>query len=866
MKHYTSALVVFLIFIIKVNGQKPALDTAVFREWPSIEGGQISSDGKYISYKIAYKSYWRVRRKELVIQAVSGKWKKILPNATSDLTFSLDGKKAVVRLSRDSVAVFEIGSDKVDYIQHVTRYQANPEYIFYIVAGDAENLHVTQISNNSHFLIDKVNDYLFDKEQNRLVLTKKGNDGTSILSCYDLKHKSSTEFWEGLDVDNITLDHRLGQVAFTGKQNGMSGVWLYSPVRKDVQLILKEHSLEIDSLLMLKGIGGFSPDDKKLFLVFGMKNTPAFKQADSTGATVTIWNYADTRLKSEQDNGRSSTEIQYVVNLISRKVIPITARNELLLDYAGDFGITQQYSGKGDPDDEYWNPRSQNKMFLISLIDGHKVELPMKNPMFSRGGKYLLYYENDSKDYCTYETSSGKVTNVTLRISQFNKVPSHKYAHEFMESNGYRSYWFDNDSAFILYAERDIWKIDPQGLKEPVNLTNGYGARTDIAFYPVENLEKFSFQNGKQLVLMGYNYTNKDNGFYRIKLGDKKGPQKLVMNAYSYYMPYLPIENGFDTRPIKAKDANLWLVKKMSEKEFPNLFVTKDFKVFAPVTAIYPEKRFNWMTTELHTWQSFDRSTVQGILYKPEDFDSHKKYPIIFHYYDQWSRNLHAYLNPGPSIGPINIPWYVSQGYLVFVPDVIFKVGETGKSAYNSIVSAAMYMKTKDYVDSTKMAIQGHSFGGYETNYIITQTDIFAAACSSSGVTDIVSFAGGLGASGKSNHLMASNGQLGMGEILWSNPERFIKNSPLFSLNKVTTPLLAMHTTDDRAVPFSQAMELFNGLRQFKKRVWLLVYEGENHVLRSERNSLDYTLRQTAFFNYYLKNTEMPSWMKANNN
>jgi len=864
MKRFYLGLIAFIIFF-KVSGQKPILDTAVFREWPLIESGQISSDGKYISYNICYKSYLRVKRRVLVLQSVSGKWERKLLGATSEIRFSLDCKKGIVKVSKDSLAIIDLGSDRVRYIPKIVRYQATPEYVFYTTSDDSYLLNVLSLGSNTNFSINNITKYIYDKEKNSLILTKKVDDGTTILSCFDLRNRTNVDLWRGLGLDNITLDHHLGQIAFTGEKNGIGGVWLYTKSNNDVQLLLKGYQLEADSLY-LSGIGSFSSDDKKLFLIYGKRNNHISKKIDSTSADVSIWNYADVRLKSQHDDVRSSNELNYVVNLITKKTFPITGENQVLLDCAGDFAIIEQYPGKGDPDDEYWKSEFQNKKFLISLNDGSSVELPMKNPIFSRGGSYLLYYNYENEDYYTYEIGSGKLINLTQGVRELNKNSFHRNVKEFIESTGYRSFWLDNDSALILCAERDIWIFDPHGFRDPVNITNGYGVKNDISFYPLEDFSKFSFQNGEKLVLMGFSYTNKDNGFYRIRMGEKKDPQVLTMDSHVYYVPYLPIENGFNSRPIKARNSNTWLVRKMSEKESPNLFVTNDFKKFLPVTNIFPEKRYNWMTTELHTWQSFNGITLQGILYKPENFDPNRKYPIIFHYYDQWSRNLHAYLIPGPSIGPINIPWYVSQGYLVFVPDVFFNVGETGACAFNSIVSAASYMKTKDYVDSSKMAIQGHSFGGYETNYIITQTDIFAAACSSSGVTDIVSFAGALGASGKSNHLMASKGQLGMGEILWSNPDRFIKNSPLFSLDRVTTPLLAMHTTEDRAVPLSQAMELFTGLRLFKKRVWLLVYQGEDHILRSEKNSLDYTLRQTGFFNYYLKNAVMPEWMKPSDN
>lgn len=251
----------------------------------------------------------------------------------------------------------------------------------------------------------------------------------------------------------------------------------------------------------------------------------------------------------------------------------------------------------------------------------------------------------------------------------------------------------------------------------------------------------------------------------------------------------------------------------------------------------------------------------QGILYKPEDFSPQKKYPLIFYYYERLSDNLNVYINPSASTGPMNIAWFVSHGFLVFTPDIYYKIGYTGESAYRSVVSAADFLSKMPFVDEKKMGIQGHSFGGYETNYIVTHTNIFAAACAAAGVTDFVSAYGQL-SGGISRQYLYEVGQSRIAGTLWEKTDSYIRNSPVFYANRVNTPILLMYNKEDPAVPFSQGIEFFTALRRLNKRVWLLQYDGEGH--RMEENgqaAQDYNIRLTQFFDHFLKNVLAPKWM-----
>jgi dipeptidyl aminopeptidase/acylaminoacyl peptidase len=303
----------------------------------------------------------------------------------------------------------------------------------------------------------------------------------------------------------------------------------------------------------------------------------------------------------------------------------------------------------------------------------------------------------------------------------------------------------------------------------------------------------------------------------------------------------------------------------MSASQSPNYFLTRDFRIFTQLSFVCPEANYSWLLTELITWKMSDGKQLRGVLYKPGNFDIHKKYPVIFYYYEKKSDELNLYQPPETSPGWINIPWFVSRGFIVFTPDIYYKMGSPCESAYNSVVSAAYYLSQYEWVDSSKMGIVGHSWGGYETNCIITKTNLFKAAISASGIENFIGQYGSvmLGQDGNSiqNMYEDSGGQMRIQANLWQRPDLFIMNSPIFNADKIGTPLLMMNNKHDDIVPFAQGIELFTALRRLGKKVWMLQYDGEPHSLLNESTSKDFTVRITQFLNYYLKGQRASKWM-----
>ncbi|MDE5773319.1 MAG: prolyl oligopeptidase family serine peptidase, partial [Muribaculaceae bacterium] len=263
-------------------------------------------------------------------------------------------------------------------------------------------------------------------------------------------------------------------------------------------------------------------------------------------------------------------------------------------------------------------------------------------------------------------------------------------------------------------------------------------------------------------------------------------------------------------------------------------------------------------------WVAYDGTEMEGVLYKPEGFDPAGSYPMISVFYERNAERLYNHYEMQPSWSWINYPFYVSRGYMIFVPDVVYHAGRPGEDAYNCICSGIEYLCDKyPAIDKSRIGIDGQSWGGYQTAYLITRTDMFACAGSGAPVANMTSAYGGIRwSSGDSRQAQYEIGQSRIGRNLWDAPQLYIANSPVFYADRVNTPLLIMHNDNDGAVPWYQGIELFMALRRLQKPVWMLQYNGEGHNLKERRNCKDITVRLQQFFDHYLKGEPMPRWMR----
>ena len=197
------------------------------------------------------------------------------------------------------------------------------------------------------------------------------------------------------------------------------------------------------------------------------------------------------------------------------------------------------------------------------------------------------------------------------------------------------------------------------------------------------------------------------------------------------------------------------------------------------------------------------------------------------------------------------------------MPDIVYELNNSGISAVECVIPAIEAAVAAGIVDKDRIGLTGHSWGGYETAFLITQTDLFKAAVAGAPLTDLISMYNTIyGSTGDMNTRWFESSQDRFKGGHWEYFDDYVRNSPVFFAQNVKTPLLILHNDKDGAVDFHQGIEYYNVLRRLQKPVILLQYEGEGHALRNFANRMDYAIRTQEFFDHFLRGKPAPSWIK----
>jgi dipeptidyl aminopeptidase/acylaminoacyl peptidase len=828
MRFFLTVMMVFCANFL--FAQKPVIDSSAYKAWPSLYGPTISKNGKYIFYTI---DNIPVGSKILVVQSINGKWKKDFKGGLKDGSQTLSDKYFLFTNKNDSLGMLTLGTNQIRYITNISGWRfleiKGTEFLAYTSGGDPKDLVLKNLKTNKEIIFNNVDSWDFDKDV--LILFKKAHNNTQkqSINLVDITTRIASKIWEGYKPENLILDAKHDQLAFkTG-----DSVWYYKFDSAKAVYISDKNSSGFEPGLNLGYLESFSKDGKFIFTSLNKKG----EFIEPKNEVVEIWSYTDVQLQTEQKKAAIDQKYLAVIDVEGRCLTRLQNHEREWFQFAKSEDGAKVALVENPYLEIPWSTAYKPGWDLVILKNGIRKHLNFLDGIqsgcatLSPSGKYIMYFDRKQLAYFSYEIATERIQNLTKGI---NVSWISIFSDDRPELSSFRGIaaWLKDDESLLVYDRYDIWKLDPSNRENPINLTNGYGKRNQVVFnYAFASDEVKIIGKNEKLYLTAFNNENKNNGFFLKQLNKAGDPELLNMGPYLYKANsgYVP-DDGLS--PMKANSANVYIVKRMSSTDAPNYFSTKDFKNFTRLSDLNPQKKYNWYTTELHSWKSLDGRILQGILYKPENFDPNKKYPVIFHYYERKSDGLNSFLRPEPMAMMIDIPTFVSNGYLVFTPDIYYKIGDPMQGTYDAIVSAADYVSTLPFVNSKKMGLQGGSWGGLQTNYLVTCTSLFAAACSSSGVADLISCYSSLdGSFGNSQQSYFENGQARIGASLWDDPRCYIKNSPIFHLEKVKTPLLIMHTRNDIRFAFSDAVELFTGLRRLGKKSWMLAYPDQNHGL-----------------------------------
>ncbi|WP_022824619.1 alpha/beta hydrolase family protein [Hymenobacter norwichensis] len=910
-----------LAYLPPALAQQPAkkpLDHTVYDRWESVTSQKISNNGKYVLYQVKPQQgdgtlYIKTSGNRTVGQVARGDSALFTADSRfvvfaikplfKDVRQAKIKKKKPEEMPKDSLGVFALETGKLTRYANVKSFQlAEKASVVAFLTMQAQvkeaakkaptdtlkkitdnllnakkeagTLSVLNLQNGALREFAAVTDYQVSKLGNRTAFAvsapKNNKTVQSGLFVYDLGAATPKRMSAGKGVyKNLAFDDAGKQLAFTAEKHPEKALakpftlYYANFLADSATALLQPGAKGLKAGWSPSGFGKvlFSKNGDKLF--FGTAPDPIPQDTtlvDFEHAKLDIWNYKDDYLQPMQlKNLKKDLQRNYLAVIYPKRGNQfVQLEDEYLRDsYMADNTNAEYVLAVTDTAKRIsmqWQGSTLKQAFLVSTLTGNRIAINPKAAksrfQISPNGDYAVWYDHATQNWFSFAVATRKTTNLTGKTGvsfadEENDSPTDPEAYGLAA-------WAKNDAAVLLYDRYDMWKVDPK-TGTATNFTNGLGRKNKLRFryrMPVEE-QKFIEPN-ETLWLQVQHDDSKEWGFYKKALASTKAPELVVMAPMGY------------SALLQAKDAKNLVYTKSGVSQPADVYVSTDLKKETKLSAINAQQQdYNWFTAELVHWTTPKGYKATGVLYKPEDFDPNKKYPMVAYFYEKVSEGIYRYQAPAPTPSRLDIAMFASNGYLVFTPDISYTIGEPGPSAVEFINSGVEALKKNNWVDGAHIGIQGQSWGGYQVAYLITQTNMYAAAWAGAPVVNMTSAYGGIRwESGQSRQFQYERTQSRIGGTLWEKPELYIRNSPLFALPKVQTPVVIMSNDADGAVPWYQGIEMFTDLRRLGKPVWLLQYNGEAHNLVKRENRKDISIRELQFFDHYLKGAPAPVWLE----
>jgi dipeptidyl aminopeptidase/acylaminoacyl peptidase len=918
---FKSILAVTLLLLVsasRAQAQKKPLTFADIMKFKQIESPVISDDGNWVAYSaqpdrgdgevkvhsLASKRVYTIPRGARPTFSKDARWVVMSVKPTA---IELEKKEKDKDKPKSGMALLNTGTGDTLHVQAVESFflSEDSRWLAYLKSKDEKksdspkqsdtgkdtaaqskpkkkketvgsDLFLRNLQSGKETRIPFAALYAFDSTSHFLAFVVADTvGGTNGVYVRDLRREGQPEY-SLLVRENGTFTHlswcnantKLAFVAATlddKEKPGPASLWLWNPAEPKATEVVPSHAPPTGWILPSKNDLVWTKDGKRLFFGFRPLNDSDKKPDEKKDSTidvfdadailkkreVDVWHWNDPRIIANQKKRWKDEKdriYRAVYHVNDKRLVFLADLDVPVVDVSDNPNVALGRSNVPYLKASTWNGEF-NDVYLVDLNNGtrERIASRLDGPMYlSSSGRHVLYYHD--KQWFLYNTTGKALRNLTehLPVAFFDEeddTPDPPAAYGF-------GGWVDGGRAAMLYDKYDIWQAETETGKA-MNLTGGHGRKTELSFR-VQKLDpdaKF-FKDGEQLFLTAYHDQKKHMAFYAATLG-KTGVARLVEEPKRF------------TFLAKAKHAEKFIYTRQSYSEFPDVWVSDlAMKSSRRVSDINPQiTDFAWGSAELVDWSSLDGTPLQGVLIKPGNFDSGKRYPVLVYFYELSSQRLHEFNQVVVNHRPC-FPFYASNGYAVFLPDVRFEIGRPGLSATKCIVPGVQKLIDMGVADPKAIALHGHSWSGYETAFMITQTNLFACAIAGAVVANMTSAYSGIRQeTGLARQFQYEQEQSRIGGSLWEYPERYIENSPVFFADKIKTPLLVQAGDEDEAVPWQQNVELYLAMRRLEKPCWFLQYRGESHHLKKYPNKLDYSIKFKEFLDHYLKGMPAPDWM-----
>jgi hypothetical protein len=871
----------------------------------------VSDDGEYFAYTVNRPTgtrYWFRRQDSLIIQGTGNNWRQAF--ATSALGFfSGDGKKYIFQ--NDSALCFlQLGTKEAKLVKNVGAFKHNAknDWVAFRFKG-TDGLMLHSLATGSEKRLDSIRDFEFEINGDWLVCRKDRNE----LLLYDLASGKERRFADvanyafsidgqslliktQVNLQYITLSEKESTIIYTKEKTGIGNCSLSASGDQVVFTILDTADATNNAIGYYKRgmekfvkindrtegmpgglvIADVAFTDKADYIKIQLQAKPETREKprDDNIAGLEVWDHKDTYVQSVQAKKIEHPLVYHaILSTVKNKVVFLESEDKKIFLLHGEYAlVNKDYKEKYG--DRFWE-KQKDSCWLISLQDSSSRLIPAKKHQvwFSPAGNYLVYFdENKACHYFSYNLLNGNVKDISVNVSLNQLAITDREVEGKRSKFGNLAAWMENDAGVLVYDDYDIWKLDLTGNQPAVNISNGFGQSNSIAL-SLFATDRYSttipvVKANEPLVWRGFNVSSKISSFY--KKSGVKVSTPIELSKGEYFLNQIAgshdgnVSNVTGVQPLKAGNSDVWIVQRQSSNDAANYYKTFDFKNFEKLTFFEPHQNYQWFTEELLSFKHLDGKAGQGILYKPEIFDSTKKYPVLIVFYGAFSNNMHQFPVPtyiGEAMETGKSPlWFLNNGYLVFTPDIVVAPLKFGPKAFSVIEGAAQYLKSLPYVDANKLGCATHSWSAKLGAYLFTHSTTFSATAISEGFgyANMINMA----FSGKEgvDALIAAERDFEYGE-LWKNKEVWFDQTTILNVDKAKSPLLLLCNKESSAEYQDQTLQFFTALRRLEKNVWWLKYDNGEHVLRNQKDLKDYTIRYTQFFDHYLKNAPAPQWM-----
>lgn len=859
-------LCILFMGIHSLSAQKKAVDEAAYQTWKRINSKSLSYNGKWMTYSTVFQDEEKENKKQIIIQEAP-KGKRLVLDNVSDLKFI--GKKDWIQYSKKDSTILQnlkSGQKRLWKIKHYTNALEGTDILYYtrpetpkgktflqrLVCYNIESNDSLTVNNlkSSRFLKNK--SILYLQIENDIVFLKHGIPGGKQQTIYSGKAS---------DFGDFQLNGKEDGGSFTLKGNNSSDfnmLYYFNLNTNSVHPIFNYNDIALNNPEFSISKIAYGLNEKSNFIQLQVNSNKRPENTQIPKSEIEIWKSGQGTMERRQELLRNSktlpSESKFLYDIKNKKVIKIAATGEfdqVAIPESGNFKGFFATDKKPYSVEVDWTFNERNDVYWIDEATGKSTKVltgVFGNPTWNPQGSFAILYDEQQKVWTAFDANTMQFKNISTVI------PFPVYDDNVDMKSANTAYgiagWLNNGNTVVLYDQFDMWAIDLANQKQPYSITKGFGRSNKVELRYSESGFIGDLDQRKSITLIGFDTEHKSKGVY--KLTNNNSVTKVFANP----------DYNVRVEAVSGDNASV-LFTKESYTIYEDLWWgTANFASQQKMTDINPQqKEYAWGTSKLISWKDFNGKENQGNLYLPENYDSKKTYPVIVHFYEKHTENLNEYQLPETSTSNINIPSYVSRGYIVFQPDVHYTYGDPGNSVYNDVISGIDYLIAAGITEKGKIGIQGHSFGGYETSFLLTKSDVFSCAIVGSGVSNFTANYPVMRSNGISTMFKYEADQYRMGSSLYDNIDGYIKNSPLFSAKNIKTPTLIFHNDNDRAVPYQEGQSLFFALRRLGKQAWLVNYKKEGHTLDQAGNRKDWTIKMQQYFDYYLKAADRPDWM-----